>query len=109
MASELCGGSCDLGGNCCNGPHAGTDWKADSLDRDRDLSGPSDLPGTERNFTCPGCDHCTCHRRRDVYLDSSNNQEGTTMYTVFAIITSLVVGFVLGMIHKGRVIARLNK
>jgi hypothetical protein len=31
------------------------------------------------------------------------------MYTVFAIITSLVVGFVLGMIHKGRVIARLNK
>jgi len=31
------------------------------------------------------------------------------MYTVFSIITSLVVGFVLGMIHKGRVIARLNK
>lgn len=31
------------------------------------------------------------------------------MYTVFSVISSLVVGFVLGMIHKGRVIDRLNK
>ena len=96
-----------LAGDCVDGADAWGDGQADALDRRRDLPRPSDVPRTERNSLSPGLDRRSDHWRRYVYLNSQNCEKGHTMYTVFSIIGSLVLGFVLGMVHKQRVLKKL--
>ena len=107
LASQLCGGSCDFGGDCVDGSDAWADGQADALHWDRNLPRASDVPRTERNTPSTGGDRRSDHRRRNVYLNPQNSEKGLPMYTVFSIIGSLVLGFVLGMVHKQRVLKKL--